>query len=77
MNFKPLTDELTLGTIIITLYDDQSRFIDLQSKTIDLKMLMNGNHTFSIPKTENASLIKVYIWDSLGSLKPLSNYKTF
>lgn len=73
VNFIPLTDELTLGTVIIAMYDSDNRFIGIQSKEIDLKMLMNEAYTFTIPKYNNIAKISVYIWDSLNTLKPLSN----
>lgn len=77
VNFVPLTDELTVGTIIIAMYDSDNRFIGMQSKEIDLKMLMNESHTFTVPKYDNISKISVYIWGSLNTLKPLSNKKSF
>ena len=76
VNFVPLTDELISGTLIIAMYDDGNRFIGMQSKVIDLKMLMNEEYTFTIPKCDNISKMSVYIWDTLNTLKPLSNKKS-
>lgn len=77
VKIKPLTDELTLGTVIIAMYDSDKCFIGIQSKEIDLKMLINEEYTFTIPKYDNIATISVYIWDSLNTLKPLSNKKSF
>ena len=61
------------GEIIISMYDDEGRFIKLQSVEMTDDILLNGYCTTHIEETENSiASIKLFVWDSLSSIKPLS-----
>lgn len=71
--FHRLNDELVPGEIILAAYDYRNRFIKIYSKSIDIKMLTNGQCEFNIiSDDEYISGIKIFIWNELNGMIPLA-----
>ncbi len=58
------------GIIIVALYDNLGRFIDIEKYT------PQENISVDLPATLDYSTAKVIWWESLSSLKPLCESKT-
>ena len=68
-----LQDEATPAIVIIALYDENDKFINMKTVEITEEVLSTGYASTYIDETKsNISTIKVFVWGSLSDLTPLS-----
>lgn len=78
VNIENMQEEFVDGKIIIALYDDKERFINMKTIDITEEILSTGYALTYIDETKsNISTIKIFVWGSLSDLTPLASCYEF
>lgn len=66
-------NDILPSKFIVALYDENDMFIKLETKDITEQMITDGKVEISVGKTSKAiAKLKLFIWNSLDSMKPLA-----
>ena len=72
-SFSAFTEEFTPATVFVSAYDTSDRLISLKNVDVTEEDLAVGSVKVYFDKTALAiNKLKVFIWDGIGSLKPLA-----